>query len=32
MNNNGPAILEIITDPKISADIYKKYLRELINN
>ena len=32
MNNNGPAILEIITDPKISADIYKKYLRELRNN
>jgi 2-succinyl-5-enolpyruvyl-6-hydroxy-3-cyclohexene-1-carboxylate synthase len=32
MNNNGPAILEIRTDPKISADIYKKYLREFNNN
>jgi 2-succinyl-5-enolpyruvyl-6-hydroxy-3-cyclohexene-1-carboxylate synthase len=32
MNNTGPAILEIVTDPKISSDVYKKYLKQFQNS
>jgi 2-succinyl-5-enolpyruvyl-6-hydroxy-3-cyclohexene-1-carboxylate synthase len=32
MNFTGPAVLEIVTDPKISSDIYKKYLMAFQNN
>ena len=31
MNFTGPAVLEIVTDPKISSDVYKKYMKAFQN-
>ena len=31
MHFTGPAVLEIVTDPKISSDVYKKYMKAFQN-